>query len=115
MNPDIVGGIAGSAVSYLLVKLDAFATRELNLKENINRALQDLGIELRGIEALLRNAASRNDPDHQFTGWIQEVRDQAYAIEDVLDLSMLHQETAWRRFKSRHSIDHLIKDIEGRL
>ena len=77
-------------MSYLLLKFDAVATREWNLQENINTALQNLGIELRSIEALLRNAASKKDPDHQFTDWIQNVRDQAYAIEDVLDLFRLH-------------------------
>ena len=115
MDPEIVGGIAGSAVSYLLVKLDAFATREFNLKENINRALHDLGIELRIIEALLRDAASKKDPDHQLTFWIQYVRDQAYAMEDVLDLFKLHQEKPWRYFLSLHPIDNLINDIEGSL
>ena len=115
MDPEIVGGIAGSAVSYLLVKLDAFATREFNLKENINRALHDLGIELRIIEALLRDAASKKDPDHQLTFWIQYVRDQAYAMEDVLDLFKLHQEKPWRYFLSLHPIDNFINDIEGSL
>ena len=117
MDPDIVGGIAGGAVSYLLLKIDAVATREWNLQENINTALQNLGIELRSIEALLRNAASKKDPDHQFTDWIQNVRDQAYAIEDVLDLFRLHQdqETGMLSFKIRHSINKLIKDIEGSL
>ena len=117
MDADIVGGIAGSAVSFLLLKLDAFATREWNLQENINRALQNLGIELRSIEALLIDAASKKDPGHQFTVWIQNVRDQAYAIEDVLDMFRLQQEqeTGLRRFKMRHSINHLIKDIEESL
>ena len=115
MDPEIVGGVIGGAVSYLLLKLDAFATRELNLKDNINRALHNLGIELRSIEALLKDAASKKDPVHQFTDWIQKVRDQAYAIEDVLDLFGLDQATAWRRFKRRHSINHLIKNIEESL
>ena len=115
MDPEIVGGIAGSAVSYLLLKLDAFVTRELNLKKNINRALRDLGIELRSIEILMRESASKEDPGDNYTGWIQEVRDQAYAIEYVLDLFKLHQEKPWRHFLSLHPIDNLINDIEGSL
>ena len=78
MGTEIGGGTAGSgAVSYLLEKIDAFARREWNLKENINRARQDLEIEQRSIEVLLRNADSNNDPDHRFTVWIQNVRNQA--------------------------------------
>ena len=115
MDPEIGGGIAGSAVTFLLVKLDAFATREWNMQENIRRAVLNLGRELRSIEALLRDAASKKDPDHQFTVWIQNVRDQAYAIEDVLDLFKLDQESIWRRFKRRHSINNLIQNIEESL
>ena len=115
MGTEIGGRIAGGAVSFLLVKLDAFASREWYFQENINRALQDLEIELRSIEALLRDAASNNDPDHLFTVWIQNVRDQAYAIEDVLDLFRVDQESVWCRFKKHHSISNLIKDIDGRL
>ena len=117
MGTEIGGGAAGGAVSYLLVKFDAFARREWNLKKNINRARQDLEIEQRCIEALLRDADSNNDFDHQFTVWIQNVRNQDYAIKDVLDLFRIYQdqETVWRRFKMSHFIDKLIKDIKGSL
>ncbi|KAL6349946.1 hypothetical protein AAG906_002053 [Vitis piasezkii] len=115
MDPEIGGGIAGSAVSFLLLKLDVFASREWNLQENIKRAVQNLGRELRSIEALLRDAASKKEHDHQFTVWIQNVRDQAYAIEDVLDLFRLDQESVWRRLKMRHSINNLIQDIDRSL
>ncbi|KAL6351014.1 hypothetical protein AAG906_031600 [Vitis piasezkii] len=115
MNSDIGGEIAGSAVSFLLLKLEAFASREWNLQENIKMAVQNLGRELRSIEALLRDAASKKEHDHQFTVWIQNVRDQAYAIEDVLDLFRLDQESMWRRLKMRHSINNLIQDIDRSL
>ena len=115
MDPEIGGGIAGSAVSFLLLKLDVFASREWNLQENIKKAVQNLGRELRSIEALLRDAASKKEHDHQFRVWIQNVRDQAYAIEDVLDLFRLDQESVWRRLKMRHSINNLIQDIDRSL
>ena len=115
MNSDIGGEIAGSAVSFLLLKLEAFASREWNLQENIKMAVQNLGRELRSIEALLRDADSKKEHDHQFTVWIQNVREQAYAIEDVLDLFRLDQEPVWRRLKMRHSINNLIQDIDRSL
>ncbi|KAJ9707839.1 hypothetical protein PVL29_000084 [Vitis rotundifolia] len=65
----------------------------------------------------MRDADAKKEHDHQFKVWIQEVRTEAYAIEDVLDLFRLHQdqESAWRHLKMRHSIGNLIQDINTRL
>ncbi|KAJ9707843.1 hypothetical protein PVL29_000088 [Vitis rotundifolia] len=73
--------------------------------------------ELRRIEAMMRDADARKDYDNRFNVWIQEVRTEAYAIEDVLDLFRLHrdQESVWRHLKMRHSISNLIQDINTRL
>ncbi|RVW42203.1 disease resistance protein RPM1 [Vitis vinifera] len=115
VDPEITGGIAASTLSFLLVKLDAFAIREWKLQENIKKSVQNLGCELRNIQAMLRDADSKEEHSHQFTVWIKEVRDQAYAIEDALDLFKLKQESVWRRLKLRHSINDLIQDIERSL
>ncbi|KAL6351168.1 hypothetical protein AAG906_031754 [Vitis piasezkii] len=115
VDPEITGGIAASTLSFLLVKLDAFAIREWKLQENIKKSVQNLGCELRNIQAMLRDADSKEERSHQFTVWIKEVRDQAYAIEDALDLFKLKQESVWRRLKLRHSINDLIQDIERSL
>ena len=115
VDPEITGGIAASTLSFLLVKLEAFAIREWKLQENIKNSLQDLGRELRNIQALLRDADSKEERSQQFTNWIEEVRDQAFAIEDALDLFKLKQESVWRRLKLRHSINGLIKEIDRSL
>ncbi|KAL6350896.1 hypothetical protein AAG906_031482 [Vitis piasezkii] len=97
--------MADGAVSFLLQNLEA-----LNGVHNLQR-------ELRSIEALMRDADAKKEHDHQFKVWIQEVRTEAYAIEDVLDLFRLHrdQESVWRHLKMRHSIGNLIQDINTRL
>ncbi|KAL6351139.1 hypothetical protein AAG906_031725 [Vitis piasezkii] len=84
MNPDLAGGMADRAVSFLLQKLGSFC---------------------------------KKDYDNRFNVWIQEVRTEAYAIEDVLDLFRLHwdQESVWRHLKMWHSISNLIQDINTRL
>ncbi|KAJ9692193.1 hypothetical protein PVL29_011322 [Vitis rotundifolia] len=109
--------MADGAVSFLLQKLEAFASREWNLQENIRNGVRDLQQELRSIEAMMRDADAKKDHDHQLKVWIQEVRTQAYAIEDVIDLFRLHQdqESVWRHLKMRRSISNLIQDINIRL
>ena len=117
-DPEIAGGIVGSTLSFLMVKVDAFAIREWKLQENIKKAVRNLDCELRSIEALLRDIAdSKKEHDHNFRVWIQDVRDQAYDIEDVLDLFRLDmaQESVWHRLKMRHSINNLIQEINDRL
>ncbi|CBI27240.3 unnamed protein product, partial [Vitis vinifera] len=101
MNPDLAGGMADGAVSFLLQKLEAFASTEWNLQENIRNGVRELQRELWRIEAMMRDADAKKDYDNQFNVWIQEVRTEAYAIEDVLDLFRLHwdQESVWRHLK----------------
>ncbi|RVW42201.1 Disease resistance protein RPM1 [Vitis vinifera] len=117
MNPDLAGGMADGAVSFLLQKLEAFASTEWNLQENIRNGVRELQRELWRIEAMMRDADAKKDYDNQFNVWIQEVRTEAYAIEDVLDLFRLHwdQESVWRHLKMWHSISNLIQDINTRL
>ncbi|KAJ9680398.1 hypothetical protein PVL29_019659 [Vitis rotundifolia] len=115
VDSEITGGIAASTSSFLLEKLDAFAIREWKLQENIKKSVQSLGCELKNIQAMLRDADSKEKHSHQFTVWIKEVRDQAYAIEDALDLFKLKESVPWRRQKMRHSINDLIQDIERSL
>lgn len=76
---------------FLLEKLQAFGSREWNLQENIRRDVHELKMEMQTMEALMRDADAKKDHDERFKVWIQEVRTQAYAIEEVLDLFKLQQ------------------------
>ena len=84
LETEIAGALVEGSVTFLLQKIDAIATREWNLKQINRMKVQDIGRELGSIEALLQ-ADSKEDPDHRYAVWIQQVRDQANAIEDVLD------------------------------
>lgn len=116
MNPEIAGGIAASAVSFLLANLEAFAKAEWNLKENIKKEVRDLEAELQSIQAHLKDVDSKTDHNNQLKDWIKNVRDQAYDIEDVLDQFRLNKESGqWRRYIKHHSINNLMQDIKNRL
>ena len=71
-DAEIAGGIVGSTLSLLLVKLDAFATSsEWKLEENIGEAVRNLERELQSIEALLRDGCSKKERDQQFSAWFK--------------------------------------------
>ena len=117
LNPDLAEAMADGVVSFLLQKLQTFASREWNLEENIKNGVHDLQIEMQSIEALMKDADAKKDHDHRIKVWIQEVRIQAHAIEDVLDLFRFQQdqESMWPHLKMRHPISNLIQDINTRL
>ena len=73
-DAEIAGGIVGSTLSLLLVKLDAFATSsERKLEENIREAVPNLERELQSMEVLLRDGCSKKERDHQFSAWFKVV------------------------------------------
>ena len=114
LETEIAGALVEGSVTFLLQKIDAIATREWNLKQINRMKVQDIGRELGSIEALLQ-ADSKEDPDHQYAVWIQQVRDQANAIEDVLDRVRLAEGSVWWGLKMRYSTEELIQEINTSL
>ncbi|XP_057462949.1 disease resistance protein RPM1-like [Actinidia eriantha] len=114
--------MAQAAVSFLLGKIDNLVGREWKLLTSINGRVDNLRRELETIKALLTDAAdARGEEDAQFRVWIQQVRDLAYDIDNVLDTFILHLAkhprhrldfTRWfNQFDARHLIDNQIKKI----
>ncbi|KAL6351125.1 hypothetical protein AAG906_031711 [Vitis piasezkii] len=114
LETEIAGALVEGCVTFLLQKIDAIATREWNLKQINRMKVQDIGRELGSIEALLQ-ADSKKDPDHQYAVWIRQVRDQANAIEDVLDRVRLAEGSVWWGLKMRYSTEELIQEINTSL
>ncbi|KAL6349942.1 hypothetical protein AAG906_002049 [Vitis piasezkii] len=100
-----------------VVKIIVFRAPTPSFQATSRNGVRELQRELWRIEAMMRDADARKDYDNRFNVWIQEVRTEAYAIEDVLDLFRLHwdQESVWRHLKMWHSISNLIQDINTRL
>ena len=118
-DSEIAGGVVAGSVTFLLKKLDAIVTREGNLQGNNKKRVQDLRHELRSIEALQKDidADPKKEHDHRFQVCIQDVREEAYDIEDVIDLLSLDmtQKSARRRWKMRHFVNDLIEEINRSL
>ncbi|GFZ06052.1 hypothetical protein Acr_18g0002220 [Actinidia rufa] len=114
--------MAQAAVSFLLGKIDNLVGREWKLLTSIDGRVDNLRRELKTIEALLTDVAdARGEEDAQSIEWIQQVRDLAYAIDNVLDTFILHLAkhpprvldlTRWfTHFDARHLIANQIQEI----
>ncbi|XP_057471901.1 LOW QUALITY PROTEIN: disease resistance protein RPM1-like [Actinidia eriantha] len=116
--------MAQAAVSFLLGKIDNLVGREWDLLISIDGRVDNLRHELESMTALLTDADARGEQDSQFRVWIQQVRDLAYAIDNVLDTFILHLvkhpprvlnvTQLFTRFNVRHLIGNQILEINTR-
>ncbi|PIA59166.1 hypothetical protein AQUCO_00400198v1 [Aquilegia coerulea] len=77
--------MAESVVSFLLEKLVAMAKQEVDMLKGVRTDIEQMKLEFRTIKALLRDADAKVDIDQGVKDWVEQVRDIAYEIEDVLD------------------------------
>ncbi|XP_052182178.1 disease resistance protein RPM1-like isoform X2 [Diospyros lotus] len=117
--------MADSVVSFLLHKIDFLLSREWALLSGINDEIGGLKRELEAIGALLRDSDRRGESNEQVRVWIQQARDLAYDIEDVLDMYAFHIAQlsnqlpeflqGLTRLKQRRFIAVLIREIKAKL
>nr|XP_029122188.1 disease resistance protein RPM1-like [Elaeis guineensis] len=81
--------MAGGALQFALQKLDSLLVKEQQLLRRVDTGVKDIREELECIKSFLREADAREDRDGMKT-WVNQVREIAYDIEDVLDEFMLH-------------------------
>ncbi|XP_059633778.1 disease resistance protein RPM1-like [Cornus florida] len=115
--------MAGNAVCILLNKLENWLQEEMNLPAKINMGVESLRGEFETISALLKDADTKREHNHLVSVRLQEVRDGAYDIEDVLDTftfhmaqqSIIHSLELLTQWRARHSINELIEEINMKL
>ncbi|PIA65051.1 hypothetical protein AQUCO_00100495v1 [Aquilegia coerulea] len=77
--------MAESVVSFLLEKLVALAEQEVELLKDVQDEIEEMKREFQSIKAFLKDADAKVDIDQGVKEWVEQVRDVAYEIEDVLD------------------------------
>ncbi|XP_059656790.1 disease resistance protein RPM1-like [Cornus florida] len=115
--------MAAEAVYFLLNKLEIWLEAEWNLPAKINMGVESLRGEFETISALLKDADTKREHNHQVSVWLQQVRDGAYDIEDVLDILKFHMAQQYiirnlgflTRWRARHSINEVIEEIDMKL
>ncbi|MQL86983.1 hypothetical protein Taro_019512 [Colocasia esculenta] len=107
--------MADGTVSFFLSKLESLLQKEEQLLSGARTGARDIKDELDTIQSLLRDAdAGEAGRKHGFRTWVQQAREIAYDIEDVLEEFMLHFEQPRGRGglstfirRSSHFLKHL--------
>lgn len=82
--------MAESAVSFLLDNLTPLLQNEAQLLWCVRGQVQSISDELEHIRAFLRVADAKQESNPGLKVWVEQVRDVAYDMEDVLDEFMYH-------------------------
>ncbi|KAK6251560.1 NB-ARC - like 10 [Theobroma cacao] len=77
--------MAEIAVSFLLENLTLFLQNEVELSQGIPKDVEYIKDELQSMKAVLRVADSMGESNEELRVWVQQVREIAYDIEDILD------------------------------
>lgn len=77
--------VATGVMNSLLKKLAELLRDEYNLQKSVKNKIARLELELRSINAFLKNLAGKEDLDTQTKEWRDQVREMAYEIEDCID------------------------------
>ncbi|PKI68478.1 hypothetical protein CRG98_011116 [Punica granatum] len=76
---------AEGPVTFLLNKISSFLDNEIHIFRNVQEEVIDVRDELARIKAFLRTADSLVESNEQVQVWVEQIRDLAYQMEDVLD------------------------------
>ncbi|KAJ1698749.1 hypothetical protein LUZ63_007261 [Rhynchospora breviuscula] len=102
--------MTAAAVSYALGKLDIVLKMGLKLY-NVSDEIRLLRLELRMIEGFLRDAYSKRNRNEGVKQWVNEVKDVAYKIEDVIDTFLVDVEGNRRASKFGRLVKKPLKHI----
>ncbi|XP_058108868.1 disease resistance protein RGA2-like [Magnolia sinica] len=127
-------------VSTVAEKLNNLLQDEVALLVGVTDEIKKLSRTFTLIQAVLKDAETRRSKDESVKIWLQNVKDVAYDVDDILDewmtealksqapdegvgsffskkkiRSFLSSVTCFNHLKLRHKIGNMIKDVKGRL
>ncbi|KAF8398658.1 hypothetical protein HHK36_014513 [Tetracentron sinense] len=121
--------MAESMVTFFLKKVGALLEGKANLLFGVKEKVRSLGTELEFIRSFLRDADEKRTKNNErsVNVWVSQVRDEAYNVEDVINLFIPKEERQrWRNMALRiigypnqlltiHLVAKQIQDIKKRL
>nr|DAD29666.1 TPA_asm: hypothetical protein HUJ06_031134 [Nelumbo nucifera] len=72
-------------VRFCLNKVDSLLREQVKQPKGVKEDIRELRNELDSIRAFLKEADSRKESDKGVKAWMEQVRDVAFDIEDILD------------------------------
>ncbi|KAJ4744609.1 Disease resistance family protein [Rhynchospora pubera] len=81
--------MAESIVSFVVGKLGDVVVREVLKLHGVSEQVERVSRELNRIQAFLKDADRKRIVDERQRHWVEEVRDLAYSIEDVIDTFLI--------------------------
>ncbi|TYI68749.1 hypothetical protein E1A91_D08G109800v1 [Gossypium mustelinum] len=85
MEQKVVEAVLGAAVQLTLSKVISLAAEQASLACGFKNDMKKLRVLLTLIQAVLQDAEEKHVRDGSVRLWLQELRDVAYEIDDVLD------------------------------
>ncbi|XP_027368559.1 disease resistance protein RPM1-like [Abrus precatorius] len=124
--------MADSVVEILLNELSRVVKEEVNLQKGVKDEIKKVKDELATMKAFLRFVDVQQEKDLRLKPWVEQVRDVAFEIEDVVDDYLLQiasdddagsaHNTCFRsicspfkKWKARHQIGSELQNIRGRV
>ncbi|XP_027368560.1 disease resistance protein RPM1-like [Abrus precatorius] len=122
-----------SVVEILLNELSRIIKEEVNLQKGVKDEIKKLSDELATMKIFLRFAEVQKENDPMLKIWVEQVRNVAFEIEDVVDDYVLRIASeddeaggacttcfgsicsAFRKWKARHEIGSELQRIRGRV
>ncbi|KAF8394127.1 hypothetical protein HHK36_020332 [Tetracentron sinense] len=123
--------MAESAVTFVLDRIVPLLDKEFKLLRGVRRELEYIRDELQSIRGFLRDADAKEEREEVVKAWVDQVRNIAYDIEDILDeftlclppshqrhgfVGSLHKTAHFvKHFRPRHHLATQIQDIKARV
>ncbi|XP_058082325.1 disease resistance protein RPM1-like [Magnolia sinica] len=84
--------MAEIVVQLLFEKLSVLLTQEASLLSGVRNEVEKIMQELHSMQAFLRDADRRKDSNERVRTWVQQVREAAYDVEDIIDKFVYHMD-----------------------
>ncbi|XP_078148643.1 putative disease resistance protein At1g50180 [Carex rostrata] len=109
------------AIVSTVVKLADIVVDEVRFLRGVDSKVNEVKVQLGQMQCFLKDAEStKNRGDERIKGWVRNVRDVAYEIEDVFDTFLVEANRRTLGLKlngllARHTLDQKISKIQAKL
>ncbi|XP_042478856.1 disease resistance protein RPM1-like [Macadamia integrifolia] len=105
----IVLTLAQAVVQVLSERILLLLVTEGNLVMGARREFKSIGDELESMKSFLRDADRRSATEREVETWIEQVRDAAYNVEDIIDEFLYRMDSQFSRGNLTGYVNQVVK------